>query len=171
MIENFNLSQNVTFYDLTRTEHADLLDENRNCTREELLKLALCANQIEMIRMILDCEIDKHSGRRYLELNKRVGGSERSEHLKCQAVDWSPAGPDTLETIEAAFWALVAAARSGKLKFGQMIIESSKNGREGRKFWIHTSLGAPHRDPARCGELLRIVDGKTEVLGIIKEAQ
>lgn len=162
MPEDKKLTTHFSLFQLTRTDHADLQEENRHVTAKEEAKLIQVAELLENCRTILECDLDVHSGRRYLELNKRVGGSERSQHLKCEAGDFSPIGPDTQENIDAAFDLLVSAARTGQLKFGQLIVESSKSGREGRKFWLHISLGAPYRIAERCGECLRIVitDGK-----------
>lgn len=165
------LSPHVSLYDLTRTDHEDLQAQNREVSRAELLKLAECANLLETFRIVLGCDLDIHSGRRCKALNDLVGSTDRSQHLKCEAFDFSPAGPDTLESIHAAFDKLIAAAKLGKFKFGQLIEESSESGREGRKFWLHGSLGAPYRDKARCGECLHITvrDGKplTELIAKI----
>lgn len=156
-MKDFQLSPHVTFFDLTKTQHVEFQEENRKCTTEDIQKLAECANQLEVVQIILGCDLDKHSGRRCPALNKAVGGSPNSEHMKNTATDFSPKGPDTLETVNAAFEKIVAAAKAGKIKFGQMIVESQDKGREGRVFWLHISLPAPHRDPARCGECFRIV--------------
>lgn len=158
------LSPHYSLFQLTRTDHADLQEENRHVTHEEETKLALVANLLEACRVVLGCDLDVHSGRRYLELNKRVGGSPRSQHLKCEAADFSPAGPDTQESVDAAFEKLVAAAKEKRLSFGQLIVESDGRGREGRKVWLHISLGAPYRDAGRCGEALRMKDGQYELV-------
>ncbi len=141
------------------TNHADLQEENRHVTQEEEIKLAALANLLETCRVVLGCDLDVHSGRRYLELNKRVGGSDRSQHLKCEAADFSPQGPDTETSITSAWQKLIDAARAGKFKFGQLIVEQQA-GREGRSYWIHVSLGAPYRAKERCGEVLAMKDGK-----------
>ena len=161
------LSPHFTFFALTRTSHSDLQEENRHVTYEEEQKLGQVANLLETCRVILGCDLDVHSGRRYLELNKRVGGSERSQHLKCEAVDFSPAGPDTEESVTDAWQKLATAARAGKILFGQLIVESDGRGREGRVFWIHISLGVPYRVKERCGEVLSMKDGKYTVIAQI----
>ncbi len=158
------LSPHFSLFQLTRTDHADLQNENRHVTREEELKLGEVANLLEACRSVIGGDLDVHSGRRYLELNKRVGGAERSQHLKCEAADFSPAGPDTQESIDAAFDKLVAAAKAGAIKFGQLIVESAANRYGGRSVWIHISLGRPYRDAARCGEVLRMKDGKFAIV-------
>jgi hypothetical protein len=159
-----HLSPHFTLHILTRTDHADLQEENRHVAPDEELRLTALANLLETVMVILGCDLDIHSARRYLALNKRVGGTERSEHLKCTAADGSPVGPDTQETIDAAVVKIVAAAKAGKIKFGQLISESDARGREGRKCWFHISLGEPYRDKARCGEVLKMVDGKYTVV-------
>lgn len=152
------LSPHFSLYDLTVTEHLDLLAENRNVTDEEERKLCDLANLLETARAILGCDLDIHSGRRVLRLNERVGGSVRSEHLRCQAADFSAQGPDTEESVKES-WEKLRTCKT--LKFGQLIFETDTKGREGRSSWVHISLGAPHRDPARCGEAFKMVDGKT----------
>lgn len=162
-----HLTENFTLNQLTRTDHADLQEENRHVTAEEELKLVVVAELLEKCRAVLGCELDVHSGRRYLELNKRVGGSERSQHLKCEAADFSPAGPDSEATVTDAWQKLATAARAGKLKFGQLIVESAAGRDGGRSVWVHISLGAPYRDAARCGEVLSMKDGKYTVISKI----
>ena len=159
------LSPHFSLFDLTKTDHADLQAENRHVTEEEEKKLCEVANLLETCKVILGYDLDVHSGRRYLGLNKRVGGSERSQHLKCEAADFSPAGPDTEEGVVDAWQKIATAAREGKIKFGQLIVENAKDGREGgRKFWVHISLGAPYRAKERCGEVLTMKDGKFELI-------
>jgi hypothetical protein len=153
------LSPHFSLFDLTRTDQSDLLAENRNVTQAEEVKLTEVANLLETCQVILGCDLDVHSGRRFLKLNKRVGGSERSQHLKCEAVDFSPAGPDTEESIVNAWQKIATAARAGRIKFGQLIVESQAGRDGGRKFWIHISLGAPYRIAERCGEVLTMKDG------------
>lgn len=162
------LSPHFSLFQLTRTDHADLQEENRHVTQEEELKLSALANLLETCRTILGCDLDVHSGRRYLELNKRVGGGDRSQHLKCEAADFSPQGPDTEASVTDAWQKLVTAARAGRLQFGQLIVENQA-GREGRSFWIHVSLGAPYRVKARCGEVLSMKDGKFTLIAQIPQ--
>lgn len=168
MTNDKQLSPHFTLFQLTRTDHADLQAENRHVTYDEEKKLGLVADLLEACRIAIGCDLDVHSGRRYLELNKRVGGSGRSQHLKCEAADFSPAGPDTEESVVDAWQKIATAAKAGKLKFGQLIVESAVSGREGgRKFWVHISLGAPYRAKERCGEVLSMKDGKFTMISRI----
>lgn len=159
-MDDKKLSEHFSLSDLTRTDHAEFQEENRKVAAEELAKLVRLALLLEECRTLVGGELDIHSGRRCLALNKRVGGSEKSQHVKCEAADISPRGPDSEESVADAWQKLATAARKKKLKFGQLIFESASEGREGRKFWVHISLGAPYRDAARCGEVLTMKDGK-----------
>lgn len=161
------LTDNFTLDQLTVTDHSDLQEENRHVTAEEELKLVVVAELLEKCREILGCELDVHSGRRYLELNKRVGGSDRSQHLKCEAADFSPYGPDSEATVTDAWQKIATAARAGRIKFGQLIVESTAGRDGGRSVWVHISVGEPFRDKARCGEVLSMKDGKYTLISKI----
>lgn len=154
------LSPHFSLYQLTVTSHADLQEANRNVPETEDERASALANLLETCRSILGCDLDVHSGRRYLELNRRVGGSDKSQHLKFEAADVSPQGPDTEESVTAAWQKIATAARTGKISFGQLLLEGEGKGREGRVWWIHISLGAPYRDKKRCGEVATQIDGK-----------
>ena len=168
MTKDRKLSPHFSLFQLTVTNHADLQEENRHVTTEEETKLTEVANLLEAVRRAVGGDLDVHSGRRYLELNKRVGGTERSQHLKCEAADFSPAGPDTEESVVNAWQKVATAARAGQLAFGQLIVESAGTvGREGRKLWIHISLGHPWRPKDRCGQVLTMKDGKYELVSQI----
>ena len=161
------LTENFSLFQLTRTDQVDLQEDNRNLTAEEELKLVVVAELLEKCREVLGCELDIHSGRRFLTLNKRVGGSERSQHMRCEAADFSPVGPDSEATVTDAWQNLATAARAGRLKFGQLIMESAAGRDGGRSCWVHISLGEPFRDKARCGEILSMKDGRYTMISKI----
>lgn len=70
------------------------------------------------------------SGYRCPALNKAVGGSEKSDHLKAMAADWhAPAFGAPFEICKAL------APRIGALGIGQLIHEYGR--------WIHTSSRTP----------------------------
>ena len=167
MTADRQLTEHFTFHALTRTDHSDLQEENRHVTAEEELKLVVLAELLERCREVLGCELDVHSGRRYLALNKRVGGGDRSQHLKCEAADFSPAGPDSEASVTDAWQKIATASRAGKLAFGQLIVESAAGRDGGRSHWVHISLGRPFRDAARCGEILTMKDGKYTMISRI----
>lgn len=78
-------------------------------------------------------------------------GSATSQHLKGEAADFDLYGADLV-----GLWRWIGF-ESG-LRFGQLIIERR---RPGPWTWIHISLGAPWRDPSRCGQVMCSPDGKT----------
>lgn len=152
------LSPHFSLYDLTVTEHADFQAENRNVTSEEEKKLADLANLLETVRAVAGYDVIVTSARRFLALNKRVGGSDRSQHMKCEAADVVPAHDHSEKACEDLWQKLATAAREGKIKFGQLILECT-SGREGKTVWVHVSQGAPYRAKERCGEVLTMKDG------------
>ena len=78
-------------------------------------------------------------------------GSATSQHLRGEAVDLDLYGADLV-----GLWRWIAW--DSGLRFGQLIIERR---RPGPWSWIHVSLGAPWRDPARCGQVMFSPDGRS----------
>lgn len=145
------LSPHFTLSEMTVTEVRRLQARNRSEAREVLPALkALCA-LLEQARVILgNRPIIIHSGYRCPELNTVIGGSANSQHMKGEAADFHVEGLD----LRQAFNKL----RRSKLQFGQLILEDGDG--DGVPTWIHLSLGAPWRDPERCGMVLEY-DGAT----------
>lgn len=153
-----DLSLHFGLFELTKTNNAALQAKNRFLTDAQLKKARELAALMEQIRTIMGCAIDVHSGYRCPDLNAAtVKAASKSQHMLFEACDWSPAGPDTVESIEAAFQKVIAAAKRGEIKFGQLIVEQANRGYS-KSIWIHVSMGRPYRDPARCGEVLRMVE-------------
>ena len=154
------LSPHYTLYQLTQTNRAEFQERNRMLTLAEIGKLGLVANLLEECRQILSCELDIHSGYRCPELNTAVGSTDRSQHPKCEAVDFSPHGPDNEVTIKAAFGRIIHAATQGNFpRWGQLIAENQATRFGDRKFWLHISLGEPYREEKRLGQVLVTRDG------------
>jgi hypothetical protein len=153
------LTPHFSLFQATATNHSEFQAENRLLTHEEEQKVIETLELLELIQIIVGEDIDLHSLRRCLALNRKIGSSDLSQHLLCEAADISPRGPDTLASVKAMFDRLVATAQDGRLKFGQLLLESETDGREGRRYWIHVST-ASHRDPLRCGEYFRMENGK-----------
>jgi hypothetical protein len=156
------LTAHFGLFELTKTSNAALQAKNRILTDAQISKAKALAALMEQIRMIMGCGIDVHSGYRSPDLNAATtGAATKSQHMLFEACDWSPVGSDTEASVEAAFQKVLAAAKNGEIKFGQLIVEQASRS-YGKSLWVHTSLGAGYRDPARCGEVLRMVekDGK-----------
>jgi hypothetical protein len=158
VIEDRHLSTHFTLYDLTKTTHLELQDQNRILTDGQVLKLTHLALLLEEARKILDVPLVISSAYRCPELNKRVGSTPRSQHLLCEAADFYPKDMGR----DVAFRKLIQAGRLGQISFGQLIWE--KDQREGLKEWIHLSLGTPYREKARCGQALTMIDSKYNLI-------
>lgn len=151
---------NFGLFEITKTNNTALQDQNRMLTNRQAKKLDELGELMEIVREILGVPIDVHSGYRSPALNGSTKGSSKlSQHMRCEACDFSPAGPDTEASIEAAFDKLREAAKSGRLKFGQLIFESAARD-YGRAVWLHISMGRPYRSARRCGEVKTMRDGK-----------
>lgn len=73
-----------------RTSHTDLLDVNRIAFQSDplyLVRATHIAFILELIRLHVGQPLTITSGFRCNELNKRVGGASRSDHLNMLAVD------------------------------------------------------------------------------------
>lgn len=138
------LSPHFTLAEMTRTDVRDLADANRAAALADPALLdagrALCAFLLEPIRTHFGRPVMIHSGFRHDALNKRIGGSATSQHVKFEAADFHVHGV----ALEAVFdW---VRGPSG-LRYGQVGLEGYA---AGSPSWIHLSLGAPWRDVVKC---------------------
>lgn len=158
--ENRQISEHFSLYELTVTNNTALQQENRTLTPDQVKKLGELALLMENVRSIVGAPVSIHSGYRCPALNAAtVGSAVKSQHMLCEAADWSIAGrPDTSYEVEMPFQKVLAAAKSGQIKFGQLIVESAQRD-YGSVSWVHISLGQPYRDISRCGEVLRMTNG------------
>ena len=94
--------------------------------REVLERLKLTAEKLEGIREALGKPLKITSGYRSPELNRFIGGTKRSQHVKGEAVDFiSPAFGTPKQILEAL------APRVRELGIDQIICEGS---------WVHVSF-------------------------------
>jgi len=167
MIEDRKLSEHFSLYELTHTDHAEFLAMNRQVTEDQIAKLIQVANLYEVVRLITDCPWIIPSAYRCPALNAAIGSTPRSQHLLCEAGDGVPKGG---LSVPDAFKRLRAAAKDGKIKFGQMIYEkANRNYSGGVVEWIHLSLGFPYRQIDRCGQILTMVDGSYQLLETVPQ--
>lgn len=135
------LTDHFTWDEMTRTSHEDLFLTNKKEAKNYACAIYLTANLMERVRAIVGSPIRVTSGFRGPTLNARVGGSERSQHMRGEACDFKPYNG----TIEEAFEKLVTEVREKRLDVGQLLLERG---------WIHISLGHPTaRSPERCNEI------------------
>ena len=143
------LSPHFSFEELTRTGQKDLQDANRKEGLAYVERLKALAEMLEVIRAKFG-PISVTSAFRGSSVNARAGGSKTSQHLVGEAADIGCGVSDE----ELHKWIVTESG----LKFGQCILEKPPG-----KSWVHISLGAPWRDPKRCGESLFTDDGKNYV--------
>ncbi len=141
------LTEHFSFEDLTRTGQSALQDANRREARDYYDRLKLVAQMLEVVRAKFGA-VRVNSGFRGAAVNAAVGGSATSQHSKGEAADIvCPA----VTVDELHRWIVVESG----IAFGQCILEKPPG-----SAWVHVSLGAPYRDPKKCGESLYF-DGKT----------
>lgn len=92
MIENVQLSEHFSFFELSFTTNGDLLSANRSDARKVMKQLRYTAATLEELRAVLECPLKVTSGFRNEELNKRVGGSQTSKHKMGLCADIIPLG-------------------------------------------------------------------------------
>lgn len=140
------LSPHFTLRELARTDHRKHADANLAAASEPEVRArlgALASTLLEPIRVHFGKPVVIHSGFRSPALNKAIGGSKTSQHMKGEAADFHVVGVPLREVWE---W----VARSA-LPFGQLLLEGYVGGEPS---WIHLSLGAPYRDPSKCGQVM-----------------
>lgn len=122
------LSPHFTLFEMTRTDNENLREENFSAGRALLYKMVQLAHFAENVRKIINCPMIVTSGYRCAALNKAVGGSKTSQHLKCEAVDFIPKNM----SARAAFDLI----RQSPIEYGQLILE-----KRGQGHILHISMG------------------------------
>lgn len=141
------LTPHFSFEELTRTSQSALQDTNRKEAQAYIPRLKALAEMLEVIRAKFG-PVKVNSAFRCPALNGATPGSSKtSQHMLGEAADIGCGASDE----ELHKWIVTESG----LKFGQCILEQPPG-----KSWIHISLGAPWRNPKRCGESLYF-DGKS----------
>jgi len=122
-MQNFSITDNFNFYELTHTSHRDLLLKNREegLKHVSILRL-ICRYLLEPIRENLQTPMIVTSGFRCKELNDKIGGAQTSQHLYGEAVDFKPKD-------KPIFWSFNEISKMN-LIYGQLIYENN-NSKEG----------------------------------------
>lgn len=152
MVEDQQLTDHFTLYDMTKTSHADLLEKNRDVNPSQIGRLTALARLLEHVRYLIGPFVITNAYR-CPELNAAVGGSATSQHSLCEAADIVPQAMD----VNEAFRVLWKDVKERGANVGQLIHETD-NG----KVWLHVSLGTPYRDAENCKQIMRAerIDGK-----------
>lgn len=155
MTPDMKLTEHFSLYELTATSNAELQAKNRELTTEQVQKLVALAHHCEAIRGLCGgLALRVHSGYRAPALNgATVGSSSTSQHPRCEAVDFDVAGQEIGET----FRLLHEAARAGKFRFGQLIIEAAQRP-YGAVAWVHCSVVGT-LDRAKVGQVMQMKAG------------
>lgn len=144
-----HLSPHFTLEEMTDTNQAAYQAQNRLVSDTVQKNLVfLCSTLLEPVRQRFGVT-HIHSGYRNPALNKAIGGSSVSQHMKGQAADFHCDGGTLQEIFD---WVRLESG----LKFGQVILEGHS---AGQPTWVHLSLGAPWRAASKCQQAL-IFDGK-----------
>ncbi len=127
--KDFHLSPHFTFFEMTKTEHRDLLELNRKEAVNYLDNLKfLCNEVLEPLRSFIGKPLFITSGFRCHLLNTRIGGSPHSYHIKGLAADFVL--PHT--TKEELFEVFNEIALRKPVLFDQLIFEKAT--------WIHIGV-------------------------------
>lgn len=95
---------------------------------ENLLKLLEAVNKV---RAVWNHPMYVNSGYRTPEHNKMVGGSPRSAHLSCQAVDIDDTDMELQDFLLANKWLLTEAG---------LYMEDPAYTRKGKQRWVHLQI-------------------------------
>ena len=141
------LSTHFSLSELTKSETAIRKGIENEPNEEALANLIiLCRSILEPVREHYGIPFVPNSGFRCLELNRAIGSSDKSQHVKGEAVDFEVPG---IDNKDVARWIM------DNCQFDQLILEFYKEG-EPSSGWVHCSytLDGPNRNSAR------IFDGK-----------
>lgn len=122
-----NLSPHFTLAELTVSQEAARSGLKNVPNADQRAALArLCAAVLEPLRARVNLPIVASSGFRSKTLNRRIGGSQNSQHCAGEAVDFTVPGMDSA--------AVVDLIRAMRLPFDQLIDEFGA--------WVHVSHSA-----------------------------
>ena len=126
------ISKNFTLEELLYSQTADARGIANIPTHEVIVNLcALTHHVLQPLRNALGVPIHISSGFRCPRLNKEVGGSSTSQHLKGQAADLSIGG----DMVKGRRWFTWIQSHCD---FDQLIWEHDNNG----VYWVHVSYCA-----------------------------
>lgn len=140
------LSQHFSYDEMTRSQTAKRNDINNTPNLKQIDNLIdLCENILEPIRGHFKKPVTITSGFRCIELNKKIGSTDKSQHTKGQAVDFVVNGDITVADV----WKWIIES---DLDFDQVIYEFGR--------WIHVSFKKNGKNRHKCS-VARRVNGKT----------
>ena len=134
------LSKNFSLKELTRSDTAIRFSILNVPDEEQLINLTHLA--IEILQPVRDehGSTTVNSGLRVLELNRKIGSSDTSQHAKGQAADIEC---KHISNLELAHWI------RDNLEFDQVILEGY-DGVDPRSGWVHVSYRADGQNRKAC---------------------
>lgn len=149
--DDFKLSKHFTFFELTKTANTGFLNQNRAEALKYLTQLKrLATDVLEPIRIKFKKPVIITSGFRCHGLNKSLGSSNTSQHLKGEAADFFIKSIAHNKVVKFLVEDL-------DFNFGQLILE-----KEDGSSWIHVSLGTPFREKNKCRQVIFLNKTKHE---------
>lgn len=158
--KDFQVTQHFGFFEMTKTSNAGLQELNRQKALEYLPSLSRLCTIMEGVRAAIGEPLVVHSGFRCSDLNKATAGSSKSsQHMLGEACDFTRRYDNGDEQkIEHLFNRTLRYLADTQAPFGQLIREYADRP-YGKAVWVHLSLGAPFRNPDRCGEVMTMMAG------------
>ena len=120
-----NLSKYFSLRELIFSKIAEDNDIDNTPTPEILEKLKYTASQLDKVRELLGKPVNISSGYRCLQVNRRLGSKDSSQHLKGEAVDFKC---ELFGNPKRVFEAIKAS----NIQFDQLILEFNS--------WVHISF-------------------------------
>jgi len=120
-----NLSKYFSFRELTFSKIAEENDIDNTPTPEILEKLKYTASQLDKVRELLGKPVNISSGYRCLQVNRRIGSKDTSQHLKGEAIDFKC---ELFGNPKQVFDAI----KKSNMQFDQLILEFNS--------WVHISF-------------------------------
>lgn len=147
------LTPHFRLSELIRTSHAGI--DNWPSSAETIQKLRYCCIYIlEKARAQFGRPVSVNSGYRSPALNKKIGGSEKSQHMKGEAVDFEIPGVSNGDICQ---WI------KSNLVFDQLILEFYTQG-EPSSGWVHCSVTRTGNRKDVLTAMKEKVSGKTTYL-------
>jgi len=132
------ISKNFTLAELTKSNTATRLGISNTPDKEGIHKLRLLATELlQPIRDRLSAPLRITSGYRSESLNKAIGGSNKSQHSKCEAVDLQFVKRGKMDNMKI-FDAIINHA----IEFDQLILEfggATADKESDNPDWVHIS--------------------------------
>tara|TARA_R110000744_G_C19088609_1_gene532128 strand:+ start:43 stop:495 length:453 start_codon:yes stop_codon:yes gene_type:complete len=142
------LSDHFTLSELTKSSTAERLGMENEPGPTEIENLIMVCDQIlEPVRNYYDIPFTPNSGFRCLNLNREIGSSDGSQHVKGEAVDFEVPG---IPNKEVALWV------KDNCEFDQLILEFYKEGIPDSG-WVHCSYTIKKNNRKSA----RVFDGRT----------